>query len=258
MNNIILFTGGFDPIHSGHIAAIQEASTYGRVIVGLNSDSWLARKKGKYFMPYSERFAVISNLKQVMQVIDFNDDDGSACDAIEKVKKMFPNNKLIFVNGGDRGNLNTPEYDKYKNDSSIEFLFGIGGAKKQNSSSWILDKWNHENEKRKWGEFIVYYNSPNVKIKRLIIKPRESISMQYHNFRNELWFVEKGFGELYTLIDGNEILQKQINKDNNFIINEKEWHKVLNTSSEDMSIIEIQYGSKCIEEDIVKTYDIFI
>lgn len=252
MENIILFTGGFDPIHSGHIAAINDAAQYGRVIIGLNSDNWLIRKKNKYFMPYLERYEVVSNLKNVTQVIDFNDDDGTACDAIEKIKQMFPNNKIIFINGGDRGNSNTPEYDKYKNDTNIDFMFGIGGDNKKNSSSWILDKWQHENEKRKWGEFIIYYNTPNIKIKRLIIKPQHSISMQYHNLRNELWFIEKGFGNLYTLIDGNEILQKELNKNESFIINKKEWHKIFNCSSEDMHIIEIQYGSKCIEEDIIR------
>ncbi|NBW22607.1 MAG: hypothetical protein EBR82_83145, partial [Caulobacteraceae bacterium] len=107
---IVLVTGGFDPIHSGHIAYFNAAKSLGNfLVVGLNSDSWLTRKKGKSFMPFQERESVISNLRMVDLVIQFNDDDGSAIDAIRVVRKMFTTQTIIFANGGDRTKSNIPE-----------------------------------------------------------------------------------------------------------------------------------------------------
>ena len=133
-DNIIVFTGGFDPIHSGHIEAIKEAQKLGRVIIGLNSDEWLIRKKGKSFMPFEERKAVLDQFKNVLCVIGFDDSDNSASDAIRQAREMFPKNKVIFVNGGDRTKSNIPEMNAFLNDSMVEFHFSVGGDNKKNSS----------------------------------------------------------------------------------------------------------------------------
>ena len=110
METICLLTGGFDPIHSGHLEAIDHARSLGdRLIIGANSDAWLARKKGQAFMPMSERRAVLSALRAVDEVIEFDDNDGTACDAIRQVRARYPAAKIIFVNGGDRGRGNVPE-----------------------------------------------------------------------------------------------------------------------------------------------------
>ena len=107
---IIVVSGGFDPIHSGHIRYLNNARLLGDVlIVGLNSDSWLQRKKGKEFMPIEERSAIVSNLKCVDDVITFDDSDNSAKDAIVQVRNRYPNAHLIFANGGDRTSGNIPE-----------------------------------------------------------------------------------------------------------------------------------------------------
>ena len=96
---VVLITGGFDPLHSGHIAYIKAASSIGSLLlVGVNSDAWLERKKGRSFMPFSERFEIIKNLEQVHRVIEFNDDDGTAKDAIIQVRKMFPLDEIVFAN----------------------------------------------------------------------------------------------------------------------------------------------------------------
>ena len=85
---IVLVTGGFDPLHSGHIAYFEEAKKLGDLlIVGINSDAWLERKKGKAFMPWGERAAIVDNLKMVDFVYEFNDDDGSSKDAIIRVRE---------------------------------------------------------------------------------------------------------------------------------------------------------------------------
>mgnify|MGYP001468319897 CR=1 FL=1 len=140
MNKIILVSGGFDPIHSGHIKLINNAAEYGDVVVLLNSDKWLRQKKGKEFLPFKERKIIMSALKKVIDVIEFNDDDKSCIDGIKKAKKLFKNRIIKFANGGDRNNETTPEKE-FCNQNGIEMLWGIGGNEKSNSSSWILKKW---------------------------------------------------------------------------------------------------------------------
>jgi len=138
---IVIVSGGFDPIHSGHIAYFKSAKDLGnKLIVALNSDEWLKNKKGKFFMPFKERKEIIINLSVVDEVISFNDDQsGSAINAIKKVKKMYPDDEIIFANGGDRNKKNIPEMSA----NDVKFVFGVGGDDKKNSSSWILKKWNY-------------------------------------------------------------------------------------------------------------------
>ena len=135
---VSLVTGGFDPIHSGHISYFSRAKDFSDfLVVGLNTEEWLTKKKGQYFQSWKERAEIISHLTMVDAVITVPDDDeGSACGAIAKCLEIA--DTVIFCNGGDRGKTNTPEIVKYGNDSRVEFQFGIGGDDKKNSSSWIL------------------------------------------------------------------------------------------------------------------------
>ena len=140
MKDIVLVSGGFDPVHSGHIALIKQASKFGKVVVLLNSDKWLKKKKGKEFMPYNEREIIMSSIKNVIDVIAFDDSDKTCIKGIKKAILKYSNHKIKFANGGDRDNKNTPEID-FCNKNNIENLWGIGGNEKSNSSSWILKKW---------------------------------------------------------------------------------------------------------------------
>lgn len=144
MHKVVLVTGGFDPIHSGHIAYFRAAREFGNcLVVGVNSDEWLTRKKGKPFMPLEERKRIVGAIRYVDHVCTkFNDDDGSARDAIRVVRSMFPESHIVFANGGDRTKENIPEMDT--EDKNISFIFGVGGENKMNSSSWILNSWNRE------------------------------------------------------------------------------------------------------------------
>jgi len=140
MNKIVVVSGGFDPIHSGHIKLINRAKELGdKLVVGINSDNWLIRKKGKFFMPWHERQCIISNLKSVDYVIEFDDKDGSAKNLLKIVRQTWPKSRIIFANGGDRTFENNNEAD-FK-DNNLEFAFGIGGSYKSNSSSSILKQW---------------------------------------------------------------------------------------------------------------------
>ena len=140
MPNKILISGGFDPIHSGHIKLINDANKYGDVIVLLNSDEWLRNKKGKEFLSFDERKIIMKNIKGVIDVIEFEDSDKTCIDGIKKAKSLYKNNIIKFANGGDRNNKTTPETE-FCDKNDIETLFGIGGNDKSNSSSWILKKW---------------------------------------------------------------------------------------------------------------------
>lgn len=136
-NTIVAVSGGFDPIHSGHIAMIQQARAFGtHVIVGVNSDEWLTRKKGKPFMPFKERAAIVGAIKGVDRVMPFNDADGSACDFLEKLKEQYPECNIVFANGGDRNQNNIPEMKV----TGIEFKFFVGGEKTASSSDF-LQRW---------------------------------------------------------------------------------------------------------------------
>ena len=135
---VSLVTGGFDPIHSGHISYFARAKDFSDfLVVGINTEEWLTNKKGQYFQSWVERAEIIRHLRMVDAVITVPDDDqGSACGAIAKCLEIA--DTVVFCNGGDRGKTNTPEVDKYGEDPRVEFQFGIGGNDKKNSSSWIL------------------------------------------------------------------------------------------------------------------------
>lgn len=144
MPKLVLITGGFDPVHSGHIEYINAAKSIGDFLfVGLNSDDWLIRKKGKPFMPWHERHIVLANLRSVDECFAFDDSDNTAIDAIRVIREQNPEHTIIFANGGDRTKENIPEM-KCGIDN-VEFVFGVGGTDKINSSSWILKNWEQNN-----------------------------------------------------------------------------------------------------------------
>ena len=140
VEKLSLVTGGFDPIHSGHIRYFKEARAFtDYLVVGLNGDPWLTRKKGQYFQSWKERAEIVRHLNMVDAVISYNDDDDSSCNAITKCLDIAQT--VIFCNGGDREKTNTPEVNKYGENPRVEFEFGVGGDDKMNSSSWILHKY---------------------------------------------------------------------------------------------------------------------
>jgi D-beta-D-heptose 7-phosphate kinase/D-beta-D-heptose 1-phosphate adenosyltransferase len=247
---IVIVTGGFDPIHSGHISYLNHADHLGdHVVVGLNSDAWLTRKKGRPFMPWRERMIVLDNLHMVGEVIEFDDSDGTACDAIRRVQEKYPNDEIIFANGGDRTKDNIPEqvFD------NVEFVFGVGGENKANSSSWILEEWKSPKTERQWGYYRVLHEVGNhVKLKELTVSPRACLSMQRHSKRAEFWFVAEGEATVYTVDPGNDryrVSARPLQHQSTWI-KLNEWHQLCNESDQPLRLIEIQYGEQCDEDDI--------
>ena len=141
MKTYYIVSGGFDPIHEGHVEMIKaSAQASDGVIVLANSDEWLCRKKGKNFHTMKTRKTILENLKGVIDVLEFDDSDNSASDGIRKARQKYPNEHLVFVNGGDRGKDNIPETSVCK-ELGVDLVFGVGGTNKANSSSWILNNW---------------------------------------------------------------------------------------------------------------------
>ena len=137
--DIIILSGGFDPPHVGHIRMIQDAaSRCDWVIVGANSDEWLMRKKGYVFMKFEERLEMLRNIKNVRFAAGFDDNDDTASDLIKNVRKMHPDRKIAFGNGGDRKRENTPEM-KACVVERVDMIWGVGGDNKAQSSSTLVE-----------------------------------------------------------------------------------------------------------------------
>ena len=126
-----MVSGGFDPVHAGHIRMIRDAANFGDVIIIANSDDWLFRKKGFVFMTFDQRAEILNAIKGVILVDSVDDTDGTVCEAIRRHEPTF------FANGGDRRKTNTPEVDVCK-ELGIKLLWGVGGDKKLASSSDLV------------------------------------------------------------------------------------------------------------------------
>lgn len=142
---VVVISGGFDPLHRGHVSYIQAAKNIagpdGLLIVGLNSDAWLRRKKGQEFMSWEDRHAVVSNIKGVDFCVPMDDYDNTACSLISAVVASFPDDTVIFGNGGDRSSAKATPETYVCEELGVEIVYGVGGEDKANSSSWILERW---------------------------------------------------------------------------------------------------------------------
>ncbi len=217
MEKRIALSGGFDPIHPGHIAMIEEAQKYGEVHLIVNSDAWLVRKKGFFFQPWHDRKKVLEAYTPHIHEVD--DSDGTVCEALARIKPD------LFGNGGDRGKTNTPELTLCE-ELGIEPVFELGGGK-YSSSSAINGKQRVET---RWGRYDVILDMPNLKVKMLHIDAGKSLSLQRHSERSEFFFMPNG--EVRVNLPGV-------------------WHTLAAPPGESLSLLEVQIG-KIHEHDIEK------
>ena len=258
---LVLVTGGFDPLHSGHLAYFKAAKALGdKLVVGLNSDEWLTRKKGKPFMPFHERIEIIRGLSVVDEVISFDDSDDTACGAIYKTLATQSGSQIIFANGGDRTNENIPEMQIYGDTHYVRFVFGVGGEDKKNSSSWILKDWKAPKIEREWGHYRELYQGEGFQVKELVIAPHSKLSMQRHKHRSETWNIVSGKAHVKMKIgsgdpsDGCGVYE--LDPANPVHIPKGVWHQGCNESDIPAHIVEVWKGDtdKLREEDIER-YD---
>jgi len=249
---VVLVTGGFDPLHSGHIAYFKAARELGdKLVVGVNTDAWLTRKKGRPFMSGGERIAIIQHLSMVDHCLLFGDDDDSAIEAIKNVRLMYPDAHIVFANGGDRTSENIPEMNA--NVENISFEFGVGGENKANSSSWILDEWKTQKTERDWGYWRVLDDkqaTKGYKVKELVIYPGKSLSDQRHFKRSEQWIILEGICKMETEYDNRQDVVHLDSKSRPYDIGVRVWHKASNPGTENTHVLEVQRGEECVEEDI--------
>lgn len=208
-NNLktIVISGGFDPIHPGHIAMIETASEHGEVHIVLNSDDWLVRKKGFFFQPWLDRKKILEAYTPHVHAVD--DSDGTVCEALRRIQPDY------FGNGGDRKKDNTPELDVCE-ELGITPVFELGGGK-YSSSSAINGK---QRVMTRWGWYDVILDMPELKVKMLHVEAGKSLSLQKHKDRSEFFFMPNG--EVKINLPGV-------------------WH-VLSAEEESIDVLEVQMG----------------
>lgn len=126
----VLVSGGFDSLHVGHLDMIEAAATLGAVVVALNSDAWLVRKKGYRLMSWEDRARLLTALRDVTAVEPVDDADGTVCEALRRIRPR------VFANGGDRTEANPAEHATCRECGIVE-RFGVGGAKIRSSSEIV-------------------------------------------------------------------------------------------------------------------------
>lgn len=247
-----LLSGGFDPVHVGHLAMIKEANKLaGDVIVLLNSDKWLKRKKGKPFMIESQRAQILEEFASISKVIIQEDDlDDSSNKAIIAFAKENIGKTICYCNGGDRSDEKKIRESKICKKYNIDLIFGIGGIHKLESSSNLTKNHLAEVERRPWGNFHIIARGNGYQIKEMNINPNNKQSLQRHKYRSEYWQVIEGNGKVY--LEDSEI---ELKSGENIFIPQGSLHRLENTNTCNLKIIEIQIGKVISEDDIERIED---
>ena len=240
----IVISGGFDPIHIGHLRMIKDASKLGtKLIVIANCDRFLVDKKGYVFMPIEERLEILKSFDGVDKAVESIDDDMTVCKTIEWLAK--DEDIACFANGGDRRNEDDiPESfvcEKY----GIEMEFNVGGGKIQSSSSLVGGE-----VKKPWGSYKTFEKGNGYLLKRMTINPGEILSLQSHENRSEFWYVSEGVATVEC--NDNTFDLKKHESTN---IPQKSKHRLSNNSNGILKVIEVQIGDLLSEDDITRYED---
>lgn len=240
---ISVVSGGFDPIHSGHVRMIREAALYGEELVVLvNSDEWLLRKKGYVSMCLEERMEIIRAIDGVSRVRPAKDDDGTVCQSLRELSDQMKDCRIVFCNGGDRGRENTPEMTTLEQIKGVS-VFGIGGVDKRNSSSNIWPKHSLGRVQRLWGCYFDHFRNENCVFKTLEVDAGKSTSVQRHSDRDEFWYVERGSS---LVLFGDD--QIQMSQSDWIHVPRGTWHSI--TAGENGATIREMQMGLCSEDDI--------
>lgn len=247
-NTVVAVSGGWDPVHEGHVALLEAAAELGdMLVVGVNDDAWLYNKKGYVFMNADARIKVLESMRCVDAAFAFqSDSEGSAAPFIETVLNKFPNSRVIFANGGDRHYSVTPETSI--SNKRLEFAWGVGGNDKPNSSSRLIDTPALTYVDRPWGTYQVLSVSNEHKIKTVVVEPGSSTSLQSHQHRSEHFVCVGGIAHIkigystHRLLIGDTLTVKPNDK-----------HQLINYGISPAVLVEVQTG-QCYEKDIIR-YD---
>ncbi len=248
----VAVSGGFDPLHIGHVRMFKEAKKLGdKLVVIINNDNWLKSKKGFAFMPEKERAEMIRSLPFVDKVVltdhAENDPDMSVSRTLRKLRPH------VFANGGDRVQSNTPE-DSVCIELGIARKYRVGHGGKVQSSSWMIAKAAKPVKKtvRPWGEYYGWDSGKDWNLKTIYIKPKSRLSLQYHHRRSECWLLVEG-DALATLHDAKgKAEQVRLKRGETYCVGKKQVHRL--ESKKGGIVVEVAYGD-FDEEDIVRIED---
>ena len=246
-----LVSGGFDPVHVGHLRMFQSAQSLSdKVVLLLNNDEWLIKKKGKPFMNQDQRKEILNEFISISEVIIQTHSDKSSSEAIKDFVKNNPNKTICYCNGGDRSNIkNILEADICKK-LGVVLEFGVGGDEKVESSSQLTKNYLGNIEKRPWGSYQIIAKNNGYQIKEINVSYGSKLSLQKHSNRSEFWQIIKGKSKI--TIENNEYYLKE----KEFIyIPENTIHRIENIGNEKLIFIEIQLGKNLNEEDIIRLED---
>ena len=240
----VVVSGGFDPIHVGHLRMLKEASELApKLIVIVNSDNFLIKKKGYAFMPIAERMEIIGSFDFVDMVIESIDKDLTVCETLQKL--TIEENITIFANGGDRDNKDAISESGVCEQNNIKMKFNIGGGKIQSSSSLV------ENEVIKpWGSYKTFEKDKGFLVKRITVAPGEILSLQSHKHRSEHWLVAAGIATVEC--DGEK---SYLNQFDSMSIPQGSKHRLSNENKEILKVVEVQFGEILSEDDITRYED---
>ena len=253
----IVISGGFDPIHSGHLNLISDASKITNVIAIVNNNNFLLKKKGFIFLDEKERLQILSAIVGINQVFLSIDDDHTVNKSIQFLVDSGKKIKF-FGNGGDRKSIeDIPEGEVCQN-NNIEMIFNLGGEKSQSSSALAVSLYDQIQKKDKksnvvdkpWGYYKTFITEGEYLLKKIFINPGEELSEQSHKYRDEHWIVVSG---KIDILLNNKITKKEINE--HIFIRKNSVHKIINHYDEPAIIIEVQTGVILSENDIIRYND---
>ena len=240
----VVVSGGFDPIHVGHLRMFKEASELApKLIVIVNNDNFLIEKKGYVFMPIAERLEIIEGFGVVDMVVESIDKDLTVCKTLQWLAKK--ENLKIFANGGDRNNTDSIPEANVCRENKIRMKFNIGGGKIQSSSSLVSME-----TIKPWGSYKTFEKNKDFLVKRITVAPGESLSLQSHKHRSEYWLVASG--EAMVECDGEK---HYLNQFDSISIPQGSKHRLSNENQESLQVIEVQFGEDLSEQDIIRYED---
>ena len=257
---VVAVSGGFDPLHIGHVRMFQRARSLGdKLVVILNNDNWLRAKKGYAFMPEKERAELIKAFPFVDTVVitghKVNDADMRV---VRELKKLKP---AIFAKGGDRNKTDAADMKSSLNPEQklcrklgIRLVYNVGEGGKVQSSSWMIKGATRPVMRtvRPWGEYYGWDQGSGWNLKTIYIKPRKRLSLQYHHHRSECWLLVSG-DAIATVHTGKGDEKKvALKKGETFLVGKGQVHRL--ESKRGGVVVEVAYGA-FDEDDIVRLED---